>query len=127
MKKVELSTTSNDDLVQLFAEITREQDKALLVGQIAKFNRLFDRMKEIHDELKRRPGDQRRELVRLFDYPNMQVRLQAAKLTKEVAPVEARAQLQAIVDSKWFPQAGDAGMSLSIMDGDIKLKLNSDG
>ncbi|MET0705817.1 MAG: DUF2019 domain-containing protein, partial [Tardiphaga sp.] len=36
----------------------------------------------------------------------------AAKLTLAVAPVEARAQLQAIADSKWFPQAGDAGMSL---------------
>jgi len=123
MKKNELSTLTVDDLVQCFAEITRGQDKAILVGQTAKFNRLFDRMMEVHDELKRRPGDQRYALVRLFDFPNMQVRLQAAKLTKEVAPLEARAQLQAIVDSKWLPQAGDAGMSLSIMDGDIKLKL----
>ncbi|MGD9839607.1 MAG: DUF2019 domain-containing protein [Afipia sp.] len=122
MKKVDLSNVTSDDLVQLFAENTREQDKALLLGQIAKYNRLFARMKEIHDELKSRPGDQRRMLIKLFEFPNMQVRLQAAKLTKEVAPLEARAQLQAIVDSKWFPQAGDAGMSLSIMDGDIKLK-----
>lgn len=81
-------------------------------------------MMEVYDELKVRPGDQRRALIKLFDFPNMQVRLQAAKLTKEVAPLEARAQLQAIVDSKWFPQGGDAGMSLSIMDGDIKLKLD---
>lgn len=124
MKKVDLSNVTSDDLVQLFAENTREQDKALLLGQIAKYNRLFARMKEIHDELKARPGDQRRMLIQLFEFPNMQVRLQAAKLTKEVAPLEARAQLQAIVDSKWFPQAGDAGMSLSIMDGNIKLKLD---
>ena len=103
---------SVDELVQLFAENTREQDKALLVGQGAKYNRLFDRMKDIHDELRRRPGDQRRMLIQLFDFPNMHVRLQAAKLTLAVAPLEARAQLQAIVDSKWFPQAGDAGMCL---------------
>ncbi len=122
MKKVDLSNVTSDDLVQLFAENTREQDKALLLGHIEKYTRLFARMKEIHDELKSRPGDQRRMLIKLFEFPNMQVRLQAAKLTKEVAPLEARAQLQAIVDSKWFPQAGDAGMSLSIMDGDIKLK-----
>jgi len=124
MKKVDLSNVTSDDLVQLFAENTREQDKALLLGQIAKYNRLFARMKEIHDELKARPGDQRRMLIKLFEFPNMQVRLQAAKLTKEVAPLEARAQLQAIVDSKWFPQAGHAGMSLSIMDGNLKLKLD---
>jgi len=123
MRKIELSTLSVDELVQRFAEITREQDKAILAGQAAKFNRLFDRMMEVYDELKGRPGDQRRALVRLFDFPNMQVRLQAAKLTKEVAPFEARAQLQAIVASKWFPQAGDAGMSLSIMDGDIRVNL----
>ncbi|MBV5269983.1 MAG: DUF2019 domain-containing protein [Afipia sp.] len=116
MKKVDLSRMSGGDLVQLFAENTREQDRALLVGQIAKYNRLFDRMKDIHDELKRRPGDQRRILVQLFGFPNMHVRLQAAKLTLAVAPLEARAQLQAIVDSKWFPQAGDAGMCLHNLD-----------
>ncbi|MCR6734819.1 MAG: DUF2019 domain-containing protein [Afipia sp.] len=116
MKKVDLSRMSGGDLVQLFAGNTREQDRALLVGQIAKYNRLFDRMKDIHDELKRRPGDQRRILVQLFGFPNMHVRLQAAKLTLAVAPLEARAQLQAIVDSKWFPQAGDAGMCLHNLD-----------
>ncbi|MBN9585989.1 MAG: hypothetical protein BGN84_10845 [Afipia sp. 62-7] len=116
MKKVDLSKMSDGDLVQLFAENTREQDKALLVGQSAKYNRLFVRMKEIHDELKARPGDQRRLLVQLFKFPNMHVRLQAAKLTLAVAPLEARNQLQAIVDSKWFPQAGDAGMCLHNLD-----------
>jgi hypothetical protein len=124
MKKIELSAMSVEILVKRFAEITRSQDQALLVGQIAKFNRLYDRMMEVHDELKSRPGDQRIALLGLFDFPNMQVRLQAAKLTKEVAPLEARAQLQAIADSKWFPQAGDAGMSLSFMDGSLKVTLN---
>jgi hypothetical protein len=116
MKKVDLSGVSDNDLVRLFAENTREQDKALLVGQTAKYNRLFDRMKDIHDELKRRPGDQRRMLIQLYKFPNMHVRLQAAKLTLAVAPLEARSQLQAIVDSKWFPQAGDAGMCLHNLD-----------
>jgi hypothetical protein len=116
MKKVDLSGASKDDLVRLFAENTREQDRALLIGQTTKYNRLFDRMKEIHDELKRRPGDQRRLLIQLYEFPNMHVRLQAAKLTLAVAPLEARSQLQAIVDSKWFPQAGDAGMCLHNLD-----------
>lgn len=116
MRKADLSTVSVDDLVRRFAEVTREQDKALLEGQIAKFNRLLDRMKEIHDELKQRPGDQRRALTSLFDFPNMQVRQQAAKLTLAVPPLEAREQLQSIVDSKWFPQAGDAGMCLHNLD-----------
>ncbi len=35
MRKIELSTLSVDDLVKRFAEITRDQDKAILVGQTA--------------------------------------------------------------------------------------------
>ena len=33
-----------------------------------------------------------------------------------VAPPEARRKLEAIADSQWFPQAGDAGMSLLNLD-----------
>jgi hypothetical protein len=36
-------------------------------------------------------------------------------------PVEARRQIEAIAESHWMPQAGDAGMALAIMDGDLKL------
>lgn len=116
MKKAELSAMTAIELVDLFAENCVEQDKADLAGNLSKYNRLFVQMKSIHDELKQRAGDQRRELVRLYGSPNMHVRLQAAKLTLAVAPLEARSQLQAIVDSKWFPQAGDAGMCLHNLD-----------
>ncbi|MBC7577612.1 MAG: DUF2019 domain-containing protein [Tardiphaga sp.] len=116
MKRIPLTEMSVPDLVLLLAKITVAQDEALLGGQHAKFNRLFTRMMEVSNELKNRDDDQRRQLVRLFSFPNMQVRLQAAKLTLAVAPAEARAQLQAIADSQWFPQAGDAGMSLVFLE-----------
>ena len=76
-------------------------------------------MMDVANELKGREGDQRRLLLELFTFPNMQVRVQAAKLTLAVAPVEARKQLQAIADTHWLPQAGDAGMSLSFLDRDV--------
>jgi hypothetical protein len=69
-------------------------------------------MVAIKDELKMRHGDQRRELLSLYDHPNVQVRLNAAKVTLAVAPEPAREVLQAISDSLEYPQAGDAGMSL---------------
>jgi hypothetical protein len=116
MKKVNPSDMTTKDLVDRFAQIGRAQDQALLGGQIAKFNRLFDQMAEISNELKVRPGDERRALMVLYDFPNMQVRLKAAIHTLAVAPIEARGQLEAIVESKWFPQAGDAGMSLWNLD-----------
>lgn len=116
MKRISLAEMNTDDLVKLFAQIVEAQDEALLGGENAKFKRLFGRMMEVSDELKSRDGDERRHLLQLFDSPNMQVRLQAAKLTMAVAPVDARAQLQAIADSQWFPQALDAGMSLWNLD-----------
>ena len=59
MKKVNPSDMTTKDLVDRFAQIGRAQDQALLGGQIAKFNRLFDQMAEISKELKGRPGDER--------------------------------------------------------------------
>jgi hypothetical protein len=116
MKRIQLSTMSSTNLVERFAEIVVAQDQALLAGEITRFNRLFRQMMDVANELKAREGDQRRLLLALFNFPNMQVRVQAAKLTLAVAPVEARRQLEAIADTHWFPQAGDAGMSLWNLD-----------
>ncbi|WP_022721486.1 DUF2019 domain-containing protein [Rhodopseudomonas sp. B29] len=116
MSKQNLGQMATPDLMALFARATVGQDEALLGSQRARFNRLFKLMSDISNELKGREGDQRVALLSLFDYPNMQVRLQAAKLTLAVAPLEARQQLEAIAATKWFPQAGDAGMCLSFLD-----------
>ena len=119
MKRTPLDKMSSADLVELFAHICVAQDEASLGGETAKSNRLFGWMMDVANELKRREGDERSALLRLFGHPNMQVRLQAAKKTLAVAPVEARAQLEAIAASKWFPQAGDAGMSLWNLDNGV--------
>jgi hypothetical protein len=116
MKRTQLSAMNSKNLVKRFAEIVVAQDRALLGGEITKFNRLFRQMMDVANELKGREGDQRRLLLELFTFPNMQVRVQAAKLTLAIAPVEARKQLEAIADTHWMPQAGDAGMSLSFLD-----------
>ena len=99
-------------LLERFTAIGIEQDQALLRRQYARFNRLFDEMVAIEDELKTRDGDQRRQLLSLYNHPNAQVRLNAIKATLAVAPEIARQALQAIADSREYPQAGDAGMSL---------------
>ena len=119
MKRTSLDKMSAADLVERFGQIVVAQDEALLGGETTKFKRLYGQMMGVVDELKSREGDQRVELLKLFHYPNMQVRLQAARLTMAVAPVEARAQLEAIAASKWFPQAGDAGMSLWNLDNGV--------
>lgn len=103
---------SVDELVARFADIALGQDKALLRGEIAKFNRLFDRMKEVEDELRDRAGDRRRALLPLYDHPNPQVRLTAIKATLAVAPDVAMPALRMLAESREYPQSGDAGMSI---------------
>ena len=116
MKQPNLDKTSVDQLVERFVQICVAQDNALLGNELGKFNQLFAQMRAVTDELKRRPGDQRSALLALYQHPNPQVRLKAVKATLAVAPETARAALQAIADSKQYPQAGEAGMSLWNLD-----------
>ena len=112
MKRMNVQSMTVEQLVERFIAIALDQDHALLMDQIAKFNRLFDLMIAVEDELKARDGDQRQALLQLYEHPNAQVRLNAVKATLAVAPEAAREMLQIIADSKEYPQAGDAGMSI---------------
>jgi hypothetical protein len=116
MKRTKLQGMTVDQLIQRFTAIGVEQDQALLRGQHARFNRLFDEMVAIEDELKARDGDQRRELLSLYNHPNAQVRLNAVKATLAVTPEFARRRLQVLADSREYPQAGDAGMTIDALD-----------
>lgn len=113
MKRVKLQEDmAVNQLLERFTGIGIEQDQAILRDQHAKFNQLFDEMVAVEDELKAREGDQRRELLSLYTHPHAQVRLNAMKATLAVAPEIARRALQALAESREYPQAADAGMSL---------------
>ena len=105
-----------DQLVERFAEIGVAQSEALDADEHAKFNRLYDQMDMIGNELRSRGTVARLALLGLYDHPNMQVRLIAAKRTLAVAPERARQALEAIENSKCYPQAMDAGMCLINLD-----------
>lgn len=119
MKRIKLGEMTIEQLVERFTAIALDQDQALLAHEYEKFNRLFDEMEAIENELKARQGDQRRALLSLYGHPNTQVRLKAAEATLAVAPESARRMLQSIVDSREFPQAGDAGMMLRNLDREV--------
>jgi hypothetical protein len=112
MKRINVPEMTVDQLVERFAAIAMDQGDAMRKDDNAKFTRLFWQMEAVEGELKARLGDQRRALLRLYDHPNTQVRLTAAKATLAVAPEAARRLLRTIAESKDYPQAGDAGMSL---------------
>ena len=112
MKQTRLENLTVDQLVGRFTAITLDQDKALRTSNHARFNRLFKEMEAVKRELKARDGDQRRALLRLYDHPNPQVRLKAVKATLAVAPSPRYEMLKVIAESREYPQAGEAGMSL---------------
>lgn len=116
MTKTKLDAMSVSELVSRFAEIGIAQDQALEYDELAKFNSLFEQMQAVSQELKRRPDDQRQALMALYEHPNMQVRVKAAKHTLAVAPQAAREALEAIRAFRWQPQAGEAGISLWNLD-----------
>ena len=66
MSRVNLKRLSTNDLVLLFEKLCVEQYDSLDRQEYAAFNRRYDRIQAIEDELKSRPGDQRRILMTLF-------------------------------------------------------------
>ncbi|QBR70671.1 hypothetical protein CU048_04575 [Beijerinckiaceae bacterium] len=116
MKRAKLENITVDQLVDHFAEIGIAQYDAIMGGTTREFKRLYSQMDAIDKELRARGQDARLSLLRLYDHPNIQVRLKAATRTLGVAPEAARKVVQAIYDSKWYPQAGDAGMTLWSLD-----------
>lgn len=116
MKRVKLQELTIDELVDRFAELGIDQDKAELYGEISKYNKLFKEMTAVDEELRARGRGARLALLRLFNHSNMQVRVQAAINSLGVAPQAARTTLEAIRASKWQPQAMDAGMILRDLD-----------
>jgi hypothetical protein len=117
MKRINLGDLSTDELVERFAAIAIDQDWAIFEDETAKYNRLYRQMDEIDNELKSRPGDQRRALAQLYDHPNIQVRLKAARRSMELMPGAARPVLEKIAKSGAYPQAADAGLALDRLDG----------
>jgi Domain of unknown function (DUF2019) len=116
MKRERLEAMTVPQLVDHFAALTVAQGDALLNLEVARFNRLYDQMRAVEEELKARPGDQRSALLSLYSHGTAQVRLQAARATLGVAPNAARKLIETIANSREYPQAGDAGMTLVNLD-----------
>ena len=116
MKRTVLQDVSVAQLVESFTSIALDQDKALLWDEIAKYNRLYDKMEVVEEELKKREGDERQALSALYHHSNAQVRLKSAIATLAIAPEEARAVLQKLSDRNEYPQAADARGMLRALD-----------
>lgn len=108
MTRAKLQKMTVQQLVDRFETIALEQGTALLYDEIGQYNRLYDEMDALEEELKGRTGDQRQALIPLLGHANTQVRLKAAFATLALVPKEARQALQAISDADAYPEAAYA-------------------
>ncbi|WP_311029046.1 DUF2019 domain-containing protein [Mesorhizobium koreense] len=113
---MKLTEMAVNKLVSSFEQHCLEQYKADLDFNMRRYNRAFDAMMAVSNELRSRPGDQRRALASLYDHSNEQVRLKAAIHTLALFPDDARAVMQKLIGDRIYPQAGDAGMLLDSLD-----------
>jgi Domain of unknown function (DUF2019) len=111
-----LSNLTAEQLLEMFVALGVDQDKAENKDDRPSVKRLFWEIQDLVTEMKSRPGDQRRMLTSLYGYPNMNVRLKAAKATLAVAPQAARQAIEAIAASTWPPQCYDARTCLAALD-----------
>jgi hypothetical protein len=115
-KTVVLDQATDDELIELFREVTEQQYYADQMDRTREYTKLYRDMEHIERELKRRPGDQRRLLARLFEDRNPQVRIMAAGAALAVVPAEARTILEALEQSGEYPQTAEARGLLMAMD-----------
>lgn len=116
MRKGHVKDRTDEELVDDFTSVGIDQFNALMGEDIEEFNCLYAEMDDIDKELRQRGPNARRALVRLYKHPNLQVRLKAAARTLAIAPEDARRVIEEIANSKSYPQAGDAGMTLYNLD-----------
>ncbi len=113
---MKLSSMTAEQLVVKYIEIGLAQYEALLLEEVAKFNRLFDKKVVIVDELQRREGDKRSLLLALYEHENPQVRLNAIKATLAIAPQAGREALETLAKAGEGSQSLDAGMCIFALD-----------
>ena len=118
MARTKLASMTVDELVLRFREIALRQYEADFEDKIKLYNRLYDDMVTVREELRSRPGDQRRALLPLLAHQNPQVRLMAANTLLAVEPDVARQALQRICDHDDYPQKANArGMLTALAKG----------
>ncbi len=109
----DLTKYSVPELLAQFRDACLAQYDTYLTDNVSKRNKLFDYLLAVTRELKRRGVEERRSLLTLLADKNPQVRLQAAKSVYSIAPIEAKACIEAIAASGVPDQSFDARMTLS--------------
>lgn len=106
------------DIVAIFVALSREQGEALNRRETRKYNRIFDQILAIRQELESRAGDERNALIPLLDHMNLQVKMNAAFAVLPIAKEAAFATLKWVAESRYMPFAAYARGSVEAIEED---------
>lgn len=112
MKRTKNTKLDTAELVAKFSELALAQHEAVETFQTARYNRLYDQIVLVKNELRARKGDQRIALIPLLDAPNIQVRFMAAYALITIVPEQVRTTLEGIRATGRLPQSIDASYTL---------------
>jgi len=121
-KSNDLANLSNEQLIDAYIDLSRQQGVATRKEDIRKYNRLFDKVAAIERELRKRGDDVRKALLipllklssgeSRIDYEAAQRRYNAAMELMAVAPDPAKATLEELAESALQDYVVRAGMAL---------------
>ncbi|WP_029004630.1 DUF2019 domain-containing protein [Azorhizobium doebereinerae] len=109
-----LKRMSTEELFDFFIDRSLEMKRADDWMENGAYNRAHKIVRDIREELKQRPGDQRHALLPLLAHRNIQVRLNAAIATLALSPAAEEA-LKGIAPLGYCAQAIDAANLLKAM------------
>jgi hypothetical protein len=113
---MKLDKLTADELVSLFASLGEQRYPLTLNDEIKLANRLIRQQNEITKELRRRGIEARLELTKLFNHPNIQVRMNAAKWSIGVAREPALNVLRQITKEDFGAFRLSAGMTVALVE-----------
>ena len=113
---MKLDKLTLDELISLFVSLSEQQYPLTLNDEVKLGSRLVKRQDEIGKELRQRGIEARLELTKLFDHPNIQVRMNAAKRSLGIAREPALNALRKIVKEDFGAFRLSAGMTVALVE-----------
>lgn len=106
--KIEINSRSSQDIVTLYISIILQQHDAAIHDSIRLYNKYYSRPRALANELKSRPGDDRRLLITLLSHKNSSVRFASAVETITIEHQLALQTLEQLADSGDYPNEMNA-------------------
>jgi hypothetical protein len=116
MTASKLNMLTDQELLDQLEACTKMHGHNVLYGEVRDANRSYWKLDAVRGEFRARGPWSRADLARLFNHPEMAVRYYTAMGLFALDPIRARAIIEEVKDTGPMRLAGDAGMTLRMLD-----------